>query len=96
MRKGINNRLVNNLSRFGSRQPAVALIRGSESIVSHRNEYEALSEQLRSELPRLDRIRSWELNDLDSQPVGHFFLMSLGRQAMYARELRQFVEATVS
>lgn len=90
MRKGLNNRLVDNLSRFGSHWPPVLLTRGYDSTVSHADEYDALTGQLQSDAP--GRVRSWEYSDA-SVPTGHSFLMSLGRQTLYAQKLRHFIEA---
>lgn len=95
MRRGINNRLTNNLAHFGVKQPSVLLTRAVDSTVAHSHEHEMLFQQLQESLPLTSRREYWEHEDSMDVPLGHSFLVSLGRQVLYAQQLRSFIDDAV-
>lgn len=85
MRTGIEPKLLASLKRFGSTAPHIVLSHGSDSTVASAAEYETLSSALKDQG---QNVISWEFIDkMEQQEVGHFFLMSLGRQAAYAEAI---------
>jgi hypothetical protein len=92
MRVGIEPRLVSAISRFGkSATPEILLTKGAQSTVSHADEYSRLQGELSNTTGHLAPV--WEHVDPSGEnlPIGHSFLMSFGRQAMYAGQLRGFI-----
>lgn len=92
MRTGLEISLADTLTAFGkSNQPNVLLSKGIDSTVANMSDYAGLSEYLGE-----NGINSttWEFSDMaEKQPIGHFFLMSLGRQAVQARQLGEYINA---
>lgn len=87
MRIGIGPKLIDSLKKFDNVTPEILLSRGVNSQVAEKKEYEQLQDSLRQHsFP----VSAWEWEDFTGeQEIGHSFAVSLGRQAIFARELIQ-------
>ena len=90
MRVGLEKTLLNNLDHYGLRRaPRILLTRGDNSTVSDSKGYEQLTDELKDDGIFVENAH---FKDKGETPVGHFFLMSLGRQANYATYVCDFIQ----
>lgn len=80
--------LSNSLYRYTyEKAPRVTLVRGSDSLAASQSDYEDFSEAFEFERKRFDTLHTIDTSGL-GQEMGHSHLVSLGRQAQVAEELK--------
>lgn len=89
MRANSSAKLIDSLGRFGNNAPSILLSRGKDSTVSDQLDYEKLGTLLKQSG---HDISAWDNEDVtEKQAIGHFYMMSLGRQAFWADHLSSFM-----